>query len=269
MSLRGIAVETLKLPVFQPLAQRLHRHHFARQRHGNHYLGVYPSHAAALAAVPASLRASYDIDTAAAQYRHRTRNLSIGDYPALYWVDRLVREGYWRFLDLGGHIGVAYYAFGHYIAFPPDLRWTVSDMPTTMDVGRAYAAEHDAARRLAFTADRAAASGQDALLVFGALQYFDFNVPAWLGTLPEPPPNVIVNLTPMHDSKDFYTLQNMGFACVPYHVCSRPAFIHDMAALGYRVVDAWRCDERSCLIPFHHDHDVEGYSGFCFRRDAV
>lgn len=269
MSLRGMVVETLKLPPFEPLARRLYRHHFARQRRGNHYLGVHASYAEALAAVPAALRASYDLADAAAQYRNRTRALSIGDYPALYWVDRLVREGCRRFFDLGGHIGVAYYAFGRYIPFPADLRWLVSDMPTTMAAGTAHAAEHDTARRLGFTADRTQASGQDALLVFGALQYFDFDFPAWLASLAAPPPHVIVNLSPMHDSKDFHTLQNMGFACLPYHVWSRPAFIAAMAALGYRVVDAWRCSERECLIPFHHEHDVDGYSGFCFQRDVV
>lgn len=266
MSLRGIAVEALKLPPFTPVARLLYRRHFARQRHGNHYLGVFPSHASALAAVPAALKASYDHPQAAAQYRYRTRQLDIGDYPTLYWLEQLLRQGCRGFFDLGGHIGVAYYAFGRYLDFPADLTWTVNDMPTTMDAGRAWAAEHDTTRSLAFAADKDAADGQDALLVLGALQYFDFDLVAWLASLANPPPHVIVNRSPMHDRHDFHTLQNMGFACLPYHVLARPAFIRGMGELGYRMVDAWRCDERSCRIPFAHDHDVEGYSGFCFRR---
>lgn len=266
MSLRGIAMETLKLPPFTPLAKLLYRHQFARQRHGNHYLGVFPSYASALAAVPAALKASYDQPQAAAQYRYRTRQLAIGDYPTLYWLEQLLHRNCRRFFDLGGHIGVAYYAFARYLDYPGDITWTVSDMPTTMEAGRAWAAEHDAAHRLAFAADKNAADGQDALLVLGALQYFDFDLPAWLGTLAAPPRHLIVNSSPMHDHHDFHTLQNMGFACLPYHVHARPAFIRAMGELGYRVVDAWRCEERECRIPFAHDHDVEGYSGFYFSR---
>lgn len=269
MSLRGIAIETLNLPAFTPLARRVYRRFFERQRKGNHYHGVYASHAEALQAVPAALRASYDNSDAAAKYRSRVRQLSISDYPVLYWLSRLLDEGQRRIFDLGGHIGVAYYAFGQYRPFPADLRWTVSDLPTTMAAGREWAKEHDAAGGLAFAGDRQEADGQDVLLVLGAMQYFDFDFAAWLGTLSAPPAHLIVNLTPMHPSRDFHTLQNMGFACVPYRIQARPAFLESMARLGYRVVDAWWSDERSCHVPFAPGHEVEAYSGFYLHRDAA
>ncbi|HEV2622543.1 MAG TPA: TIGR04325 family methyltransferase [Frateuria sp.] len=267
MSLRGIAIETLKLPALAPLARLLYRRFFTRQRKGNHYHGVYASYADALRAVPASLLGSYDNADAAARYRERTRQLSIGDYPVLYWVSRLLDEGNRRVFDLGGHIGVAYYAFQHYRAFPVDLQWTVSDLPTTMDAGRAWAQAHDPAGRLSFADDKQRADGQDVLLVLGAMQYFDYDFASWLRTLSRPPAHLLVNLTPMHPTRDFHTLQNMGFACVPYRIHARPAFLEAMARLGYRVVDAWRNDDRRCRIPFAHDHDVDGYSGFYLRRE--
>lgn len=266
MSLRGIAIETLKLPAFAPLARYAYNRFFERQRKGNHYRGVYDSHADALPAVPATLHSSYDNETAASQYRERTTQLTISDYPVLYWLSRLLDEGQRRIFDLGGHIGVAYYAFQRYTAFAVDLSWTVSDLPTTVASGRAWAQKNDPAARLAFTDDKQAADGQDVLLVLGAMQYFDYDFAAWLAALSAPPPHVIVNLTPMHASRDFYTLQNMGFACVPYHIHARPAFILAMERIGYRVVDAWRSEERDCRIPFRHDHDVEGYSGFYLRK---
>lgn len=266
MSLRGIAVETLNLPALRPLARQLYRRYFERQRRGNHYLGVHASHAEALAAVPATLRNSFDLADAAGLYRDRAQQLWIGDYPVLYWLNRLLDEGCRRVFDLGGHIGVAYYAFRRYRPYPAELRWLVSDLPTTMAAGRDWAREHDPDGRLAFADDKQEADGQDLLLVLGAMQYFDYDFAAWLGSLAAPPPHLIVNTTPMHDSLDFHTLQNMGITCVPYHVQARPAFLEAMAKLGYRVVDAWRNDERECRIPFAHDHDVEGYSGFYLQR---
>ena len=266
MSLHGIVIETLKLPAFVPLGRYVYRRAFERLRRGNHYHGVYASHAEALAAVPSSLRGSFDHAEAAAQYRERTRQLSIGDYPVLYWLWRLLDEGSCKVFDLGGHIGVTYYAFQRERAFPADLRWIVSDLPTTMEAGRDWARANDPAGRLSFADDKRQADGQDVLLVLGAMQYFDYDFAGWLGTLAAPPPHLVVNLTPMHSSRDFYTLQNMGFACTPYHVQARPAFLDAMVKLGYRVVDAWCNDERSCHVPFTRDHDVDGYSGFYVVR---
>ncbi|OOG37630.1 hypothetical protein B0E52_15230 [Rhodanobacter sp. C06] len=268
MSLRGIAVETLKLPALRPLAKLLYRRAFRRRRRGNHYMGIYASHAEALAAVPPTFD-NFDQAEAAGQYRDRTRELWIGDYPVLYWLERLVDVGNRRVFDLGGHIGVAYYAFQRFRPYPADLRWLVSDLPTTVAAGREWAREHDASGQLDFADDRQAADGQDVLLVLGAMQYFDYDFGDWLGSLASPPPHVIVNTTPMHDRCDFHTLQNMGFACVPYHVQSRPAFVAAMARQGYRVVDAWRNDERECRIPFHDDCDVDGYSGFYLQRAST
>jgi putative methyltransferase (TIGR04325 family) len=266
MGVRGIAIEALKLPVFTPLARYVYRRFFRRQRKGNHYYGVYPTHADALRAVPTTLHGSYDNEAAAAQYRERATQLTISDYPVLYWLSRLLEEGQRRIFDLGGHVGVAYYAFQRYTPFAADLNWTVSDLPTTMAAGRAWAQTNDPTARLAFTDDKQAADGQDVLLVLGAMQYFDYDFAAWLATLSVPPPHLIISLTLMHAARDFYTLQNMGFACVPYRIHAKSAFTEAMERMGYRVVDAWRSDERDCRIPFHHDHDVEGYSGFYLRR---
>lgn len=269
MSLRSIAVETLKLPAFSPLARQLYRRNFARQTYGNHYCGVYASYADALRAVPPKLRAGYDNAEAAARYHDRTEHLSISDYPVLFWLSRLIDEGQRRIFDLGGHIGVAYYAFQRYHRFPADLTWTVSDLPTTMAAGRDWAQTHDAAGRLGFADDRGEADGKDVLLVLGAMQYFDYDFAGWLATLAAAPAHLIVNLTPMHPTLDFHTLQNMGFACVPYRIQARPAFLVAMAQLGYRVVDAWCSDERTCHIPFAPGHDVDGYSGFYLHRAAT
>lgn len=81
MSLRGIAIETLKLPPFAPLARQIYGRFFKSQRKGTRYHGVFASHIDALRAVPLVLRSSYDNEDAAAQYRERTKQLTISDYP--------------------------------------------------------------------------------------------------------------------------------------------------------------------------------------------
>jgi putative methyltransferase (TIGR04325 family) len=70
----------------------------------------------------------------------------------------------------------------------------------------------------------------------------------------------------MHPSMDFYTVQNMGFCCVPYHVLAEPDFVAAMQACGYEVVDRWYSYERECHIPFFPEHQVDGYCGFYLRQ---
>lgn len=261
MSVRGIFVETLKLPLFRWMAKHLYDRHFERQRYGNHYRGIYPDYATALKHAPSSSR-GYDNEDAAAQFRQRIGELRVSEYPALFWLTRLLREGQRSVFDLGGHFGHVYYNFQNYCRFPDDLRWTVCDLSRTVEAGREWAKTNDPAERLAFTELHSDADGYDVLLVFGTLQYLDFSLEDMLASLKRPPRHIIINMTPMHPTLDFHTVQNMGFACAPYHILSKPNFLAAMDACGYDVVDRWRSYERKCHIPFARAHDVDCYSGF-------
>lgn len=116
MSLRGIAIETFKLPAFTPLARYAYGRFFERQRKGNHYQGVYPSHADALRAVPTTLRSSYDNEDAAARYRERTTQLTISDYPVLYWLSRLFDEGQRQIFDLEAMARMGYHVVDSWLS---------------------------------------------------------------------------------------------------------------------------------------------------------
>lgn len=262
-----IAREIAELPGVRWIAEPLYRRTFQRPiRTRNAYYGVHDSYRSALAAAPAGLDHTYDTDAAAAMYRDRIETLNCSDYPALYWLSRLIDEGARSVFDLGGHIGVSYYAMERFIDYPAGLRWVVHDMPRVVAAGQTWAKTHDPAHRLTF-ADRAeASSGFDILFSSGALQYLDYSLPELLQRTSNPPAHVLINLVPMHPERSYFTIQNFGIVASPYRVESAPAFVQAMETLGYELVDRWETLERHLRIPFRPDCDIDRYYGFCFRH---
>src|SRR3546814_19846099 len=99
-----------------------------------------------------------------------------------------------------------------------------------MAAGRRWAQGHDAEHQLSFTDSVEHADGQDILLSTGALQYLDYTLPELLQRLRRKPRRVLINLTPLHPDRRFFTLQRseerrVGKECVstcrsrwsPYH----------------------------------------------------
>lgn len=264
--LRRIADEMAELPGLRWLAEPRYRNRFRRHRMGNAYWGVYPTFAAARAAIPTELHAGYDTDAGAVLYASRLSRLEASDYAPLFWLSRLLQQGQRRVFDLGGHVGVSYYAFQQHLDYSDDLRWLVHDVPTVMQRGRMLASERGVAGQLQFV-DASAADGCDVLMAKGVLQYLEYTLAEFLQRLQEPPRHLIINLTPMHATEAFFTLQNIGVAVCPYRVSALPQFIAELAALGYRVGQQWDHPERSVRIPFHADRRVDRFHGFCLRRD--
>ncbi len=264
---RLIAHETAELPGVRWIAQPLYRRMFQRPSIGrNAYYGVYPSYEQALADVPAGSSGTYDNDAAAALYRNRLDKIRVSEYPVVYWLSQLLPGGVRQVFDLGGHIGVSYYALARYLDYPSDLRWIIHDVPAVMQAGREWALEHDPPRRLEFAATAESASGRDLLFTSGALQYLDYTLPELLARLQQPPRHVLVNMVPMHPSRSFFTLQNLGVATCPYRIAAVPEFIEAMRQLGYEVVDRWESFERQLRIPFTEGMAIDRYYGFYFRR---
>ena len=266
--LRRIANEAAELPLLRAVARPLYRRRFQRPyRHGNAYYGRYDSHAAALRDAPPALPTHYDLPDAATMYHDRHDRVRVSDYPAILWLERLLARGQRRVFDLGGHVGVSYYGFGGLLAYPDDLAWTVHDTPSAIDAGRAWARDHDPSGRLRFADSATDADGQDVLFSSGTLQYLDYGLADLLRTLSSPPPHVLVNLVPMHPSRGYHTLQNIGRAVLPYHVPALPEVVDAMAALGYRLVDRWHSAERSLRVPFEPACAIDGYTGMYLARD--
>lgn len=255
-----------ELPGIRLLAEPYYRRRFRAHRRGNAYLGDYPSFEEAARDIPPGLAVGYDSEAATRLYAQRLQQVEASDYPALFWLQRLLDQGARRIFDLGGHVGVSYYAFRHLLAYPADLQWQVHDVPAVMDAGRKLAAERDAQGQLQFV-ERQAADGCDLLMAKGALQYLDYDLPGFLAGLHERPRHLLINLTPMHPQRTVFTLQNIGVAVCPYRIGAEPEFLSALGALGYRQLERWEHHERSVRIPFHPTASIDRYHGYCFSRD--
>lgn len=270
--LQAVADAAAELPGLRRLAKPLHRRRFQRPfGDDNSYYGVYATFADATdAARTLSTRflpPTYDTEAAGRAYRNQLDHIRVSDYPLVHWLSRLLADGRRSIFDLGGNIGVSYYGFARYIDYPADLSWHIHDVPAVMAAGRKWATQHDPQRRLAFTDSADDADGADVLLSTGALQYLDYTLPQLLQRLSQPPPHVLVNLTPIHPSRSYFTLQNLTFAICPYRVMARPELVAGMEALGYRIVDEWHSRERGLKVPLEPSCTIDNYSGFHFRRD--
>lgn len=269
-TLSRIAHAVAELPGFRFVAEPLYRRQFLRfRREANACCGVFTTYSEASALAQSHSAAStYDIDAAAQLYQDRLERVLVSDYPSIYWLSRLFSGGARTVFDLGGHIGISYYGFRKHIDYPAGLRWLVHDLPTMITAGRTHARVHDIKRQLAFCESTDEASGCDVLFSSGALQYLAYTLPELLQRLDSPPPNIVVNLVPMHPERSFFTLQNIRIAICPYRVTAVPEFIEELEDMGYTLVDHWRSYERSLRIPFRHRYDVDSYHGFYFKRIA-
>lgn len=234
----------------------------------NLYRGVYASFTDALASVPPARPASYDNANSAELYRERTRRVFINDYPIMLWLSKLFEIGSTSVFDLGGHIGIAYYAYQHYLRYPAVIRWCVLDVPAVNAAGTAWAEEHDVRQRLTFTDRRSDAAGVDVLFAAGSLQYLDYTLTDLLGSLQQLPKHLLLNSVPIHTSASYFTVQNMGTACCPYRITAEREFIGRLKALGYVMQDRWENPHRACMIPFHPDRSLDRYFGFYFSRET-
>lgn len=265
--LRSARDGAVHAPVVGPWLEGHYRHRFATQKIDyNAYYGVYPDFATALAAAPASLPKGFDHAETALIYAARTRYVMACDYPALFWLGRLFHEGSRTVFDLGGSIGIKYYAFRKYLDYPADLRWTVCELPSIVEAGIGWAAEHDHDHQLAFSRNHADADGQDILFASGSIQYLDYPFRDLIAALPHAPKHILVTMLPLHRDRSFFTVQNMGTLFCVYRIQAQAEFVAQLKELGYTVRDQWDQPDRQCEIPFHPEYRVDKYHGFLFSR---
>jgi putative methyltransferase (TIGR04325 family) len=261
---KRVSKNAWRLPVVGQVLALDYARAFAR-RPANRFRGVYASFTEAEAAVPPNERVGYDHAELAGLYRHRMEKANQSDYAVLFWLKGILDERSFVF-DFGGHVGVSYHGWRKYLDYRPGMRWLVHDVPAIVKVGAELARERPS-EGLAFTSEVADARGCNIFLAAGSLQYVDESLPALLARIGPLPRHLIVNKLPMYDGETFVTVQSTGRAFHPYRIYNRAAFVAEVTALGYRVVDDWTNREQHCEIPFTRGRDIDAYSGYYFVRD--
>jgi putative methyltransferase (TIGR04325 family) len=225
--------------------------------------GVYPSFSAAELAAPGIKPVGYDAANSSKWYLSKLTGVSQEDYPVLFWLRSAFDDGRSVF-EIGGHVGVAYYSFASLLVYPPDLIWTICDVPSIAEAGEALALERGRTN-LRFVTSPTQVEGADIVLAAGALQYIDSpDLAGAIASFRRRPRHVLINTTPVYDGAAFITLQNIGSAYCPYRVFNRGEFVRSMETAGYLLVDSWR-KERAFSVPGHPDKSFDHYSGFYFR----
>jgi putative methyltransferase (TIGR04325 family) len=266
-SLHSVVESVASLPGINSILQGRYEQSFRNNKDTNMFRGVFDSFDTAQRSAPPSRPLGYDNADAAKMYIERTKKIHPTDYPVMFWLDKLFAQGCSTVFDLGGHIGVSYYAYRRYLTYPANLKWGVHDVPAVMAEGRRFAAEKDKEQRLQFHDHFEAASGADILFALGSLQYLPETLDERLSRLPQKPKHLLLNLTPLHDKHSYFTLQSIGTAFCPYRITAVPAFLKGIEALGYRLINHWENPDKKCAIPFHEEHSLDHYHGFLFSLE--
>jgi len=265
--LRGVGRMVDGLTQMPGLRQLLYEVRFRRNLRENLYRGVYASFDAAAAAAPANEPLGYDTAAAAGMYRDRMKVVFPTDYPVLFWLQQLFAKGCTQLFELGGHVGVSYYAYQTVMSYPDTLRWVVSDVPAVMERGAALAKNQDELGKLSFEGDFSKAAQADVFLAMGVLQYLPETLAERLASLERKPRHLLLNLTPLHPERAYFTLQSNGTAFCPYRIEQMSAFLDSLKALGYTVRDTWINPDKTCKIHFHPKLSLDRYYGFYLRHN--
>ncbi len=244
---------------------RWQHHQFVNARAAHLFRGVFPSFEAAVDSAPKTAPLSYDNPVSARMYLDRLF-VDDYDYPSLFWIGESLREGMRTVADVGGAVGIKYFAFQEYLQYPDDLHWTVIDVPAVAEEGRRFAASKGASHALHFSDDLMAADGVDVFFASGALQYLEQSLAEILAGYRQRPRRLLINTTPIHDRHAFFTLNSIGTAYCGYRVEAREAFIQSIIAQGYRLRGQWKNIGKRMQIIGEPEYSLDSYSGFCFDR---
>ncbi|HEY2256985.1 MAG TPA: methyltransferase, TIGR04325 family [Variovorax sp.] len=237
-----------------------YRRRFVDNRGENLFLGSFETFKAAAAGVAryAAQRAPEDpplLDIP---------QVNFSDYPSVFWLGRAFGEGMRSVFELGGQVGVKFYAFRRMLSYPADLRWTVCESPDMVRQGREMAEQRQVSGQLNFTTQLEPAGGHDVLYASGSLPYLPARISEILAALPSKPKRIILNSTAVHPDRTLYTLHSTGSAVAPYRIQHHDELLAELTTAGYRRRDGWRNEGRPIQVPFVDGGEKPYYAGYCF-----
>jgi putative methyltransferase (TIGR04325 family) len=231
----------------------------------NAYRGVYSSFAEAQRAAPPTKPLGYDAAKSEGWYLSKLTGVQLEDYPVVYWLREAMADSR-TLLEVGGHVGVAYYGFARLLAYPPGFRWTIWDVPSVVEAGKALARERGRTD-VDFVSNPSEVKSADIILAAGSLQYIEHpTLDELIAALNPRPRHVLLNITPVGEGPEFVTLQNIGSVYCGYRIFSRSTLVGSMERLGYTLVDSWH-KPRPFRVPGHPERSFDSFSGFYFRRN--
>ena len=229
----------------------------------NAFCGVYENFEQATNAAPKVKPTGYDSANSQEWYNNKLKDLLLEDYPVLFWLRTALQDSHSLF-EIGGHVGEAFYAFSRVLSYPPDLQWTILDVPSINAWGRDLA-EKRGKTNLHFVEHVNQVDGADIVFAAGSLQYIDQpSLPGMIAAFRHKPKHILINITPVYDGPSFVTVQNIGTVYCPYRVFNREELISALDKLGYALIDSWK-KPRVFRIKWHPECYFENYSGFYFR----
>ncbi len=256
----------LNIPVLRNFALRHYKSKFENNISENLFEGVFSSFEEAQSHIPSDKRSGYDNDESANLLY--TSAIAHWDYPAMFWISRSMQQGMHSIFDLGGHIGIKYYAFRRSIGYPASVKWTVCDVPAVVRKGQEISHARDGDKKMFFTEDFNDIKGHDVLYASGSLQYLPSTLSELLASSGSRPRRIIINITPIHADLSYFTLNNIGSSICPYRIQARDQFVRSVLALGYSRAGEWENIGKGLFIPKSKAHTLAHYSGFCFDLNA-
>ena len=251
--------------------RKLRRAHYRRyfESANGHALhnGVFRTFEEAAASEPVSH--GFNEASHASEYEDRRERVFPYDYPILFWLQQIFAGATsLNVVDIGGHVGVHYYAYGKYLRYPPQLGWLVIEVDAIAKAGRERALRM-AATALEFTTSFEALDSHptDVVLSAGALHYVER--PLLWGTIARArtkPVHILLNKVPLYQGEDFVSLQNIGGGFSPHYVWNREEFVRRFERIGYHLVDDWGVPERHFELFDDPGRSFGSYSGLYLRR---
>jgi len=228
------------------------------------FRSTFPSFAAAQACASKYIQAGHEHPDEIRFHTATSDILRESDYPVLFYLRPLLPDLHHVF-DLGGNVGNLFYAYQRVLDFPPEVLWTVYDLPVKKHLAENLAAARRETR-IRFASTIAAASGSDVFIASGSLHYFEDPLQKILASFVALPNHVFVNRTPCSTGPDLITVQDNRSYLVPCKLHSRSALIAGMRSIGYCLVSEWPVYERRLQVPAYPDLCSPTYLGFYFRK---
>lgn len=239
---------------------------FSTNKNHNLFYGVYKNFNDASRHIPDTKPAGYDHEDAAKMYSDLLETIRLVDYPAIFWMNRIIDDNSMVF-DFGGHVGIRFYCYSKYINFPSNFQWYLYDLPNIIEEGKAIA-NKKGVKNILFTDKMDFAKKAKIFLASGSLQYFENPIYEIMDKNNLYPKHIIINEFPLHDKHEFVTINNMGTAYCPYKIYNKDKFIRRMLESNYKMIDIWDDKNKRCHIPFHEDYNESTYYGMYFLKDC-